>query len=68
MEQVNNKMMSVAEEVPEKHEINSKWCEIVKKRELTRTLEKREKTDPTFNIICCTFLKINYLNKIQNDP
>ena len=41
---------------------------IVKNRELTRTLEKREKTDPTFNIICCTFLKINYLNKIQNDP
>ena len=54
MEQANNKMMSVAEEVPEKHEIYSKLVvRNCQKRESTRTLQNREKTDPTFNLICC---------------
>ena len=53
MELLNNKMMSVAEEVPEKHEIYPKWCEIVKKENKLGHYKKREKTDPTFNIICC---------------
>ena len=45
--------MSVAEEVLEKHEIYPKWCEIVKKENKLGHYKKREKTDPTFNIICC---------------